>query len=51
LNKDIKNILSKRFMKRETIRDEWVCDGWDSIVSPQNRLFFIREVVGKSTIH
>lgn len=51
MNKGIKNILSKRFMKGETIRDEWICDGWDSIVSTQNRLFFIREgVLEKSYI-
>ncbi|MBA7643603.1 hypothetical protein ES703_51334 [subsurface metagenome] len=51
MNDDIKNILFKRFMKRETIRHEWVCDGWDSIVSTQNRLFFIREgILEKSYI-
>lgn len=43
LNDSIKKILSERFMNGENIRNEWVCDGWDSIVSTQHRLFFIKE--------
>jgi len=41
----IKNILKKRFMKGETIRNEWVRSGWDRIVSTQTRLLFVRESV------
>ena len=43
LSDDIKKILSERFMKDERIRDAWVCDRWDGIVSTQHRLFFIKE--------
>ena len=43
LNDGIGKILSRRFMEGERILDEWVCDGWDGIVSTQHRLFFIKE--------